>query len=96
MRYLAGAYQAAGGSQSRAVSLYASGYHGRGVRLARAPRTMKPQQAWEQSQLWDRDAQQSPQWQSTQVAMRGDAMTVRGDAMIEAAPRTRVRHRHRR
>ena len=31
VRYLAGAYQAAGGNQSRAVALYASGYHGRGV-----------------------------------------------------------------
>jgi soluble lytic murein transglycosylase-like protein len=35
VRYLAGAYRAAGGNQSRAVALYASGYHGRGVRLAR-------------------------------------------------------------
>jgi soluble lytic murein transglycosylase-like protein len=32
VRYLAGAYQAAGGNAGRAVSLYASGYHGRGVR----------------------------------------------------------------
>lgn len=30
-RYLAGAYRAAGGNQNRAVALYASGYHGRGV-----------------------------------------------------------------
>lgn len=30
-RYLAGAYRAAGGSANRAVALYASGYHGRGV-----------------------------------------------------------------
>lgn len=35
VRYLAGAYRAAGGNASRAVSLYASGYHGRGVRVAR-------------------------------------------------------------
>ena len=32
VRYLAGAYRAAGGNASRAVGLYASGYHGRGVR----------------------------------------------------------------
>jgi soluble lytic murein transglycosylase-like protein len=31
VRYLAGAYQAAGGNASRAVALYARGYHGRGV-----------------------------------------------------------------
>ncbi len=35
VRYLAGAYQAAGGNASRAVSLYASGYHGRRVRVGR-------------------------------------------------------------
>ncbi len=35
VKYLAGAYRAAGGNASRAVSLYASGYHGRGARLAR-------------------------------------------------------------
>jgi soluble lytic murein transglycosylase-like protein len=34
VRYLAGAYRAAGGNASRAVALYASGYHGRGVRHA--------------------------------------------------------------
>ena len=31
VRYLAGAYRAAGGNARRAVSLYASGYHRRGV-----------------------------------------------------------------
>jgi soluble lytic murein transglycosylase-like protein len=35
VRYLAGAYRAAGGNAGRAVSLYASGYHGRGARIAR-------------------------------------------------------------
>ena len=35
VRYLAGAYRAAGGNSGRAVAYYASGYHGRGV--ARAP-----------------------------------------------------------
>jgi soluble lytic murein transglycosylase-like protein len=30
VRYLAGAYRAAGGNPNRAVALYASGYHGRG------------------------------------------------------------------
>ena len=34
-KYLAGAYRAAGGNASRAVSLYASGYHGRGARVVR-------------------------------------------------------------
>jgi len=32
VRYLAGAYRAAGGNASRAVAYYASGYHGRGLR----------------------------------------------------------------
>jgi soluble lytic murein transglycosylase-like protein len=56
VRYLAGAYRAAGGNSSRAVALYASGYHGRGVpratRIAVAPR---------QAQTWQ--AQTTPgQW----------------------------------
>ena len=37
VRYLAGAYRAAGGNAGRAVAYYASGYHGRGV-VARARR----------------------------------------------------------
>jgi hypothetical protein len=37
VRYLAGAYRAAGGNASRAVAYYASGYHGRGVRQPAAP-----------------------------------------------------------
>jgi soluble lytic murein transglycosylase-like protein len=36
-RYLAGAYRAAGGNAGRAVSYYASGYHGRGMVARRAP-----------------------------------------------------------
>ena len=35
VKYLAGAYRAAGGNANRAVAYYASGYHGRGVRVAR-------------------------------------------------------------
>jgi len=35
VKYLAGAYRAAGGNAGRAVSFYASGYHGRGVRVVR-------------------------------------------------------------
>lgn len=39
VRYLAGAYRAAGGNANRAVAFYASGYRGRGT-VARAPQTM--------------------------------------------------------
>jgi soluble lytic murein transglycosylase-like protein len=35
VRYLAGAYRAAGGNPDRAMAYYASGYHGRGVRGGR-------------------------------------------------------------
>jgi soluble lytic murein transglycosylase-like protein len=35
VRYLAGAYRAAGGNASRAVALYAGGYHRTGARIAR-------------------------------------------------------------
>ena len=50
VRYLAGAYRAAGGNASRAVAYYASGYHGRGV--ARAPVAVASVPPWEaQSQV---------------------------------------------
>jgi soluble lytic murein transglycosylase-like protein len=62
VRYLAGAYQAAGGNQSRAVALYASGYHGRGVVARRAPREIVAD-AW--------GSQTAP------VGLRDDVMVVR-------------------
>lgn len=51
VRYLAGAYRAAGGNASRAVALYASGYHQRGtpraMRVADAPWGMQaPRPEW--------------------------------------------------
>jgi hypothetical protein len=58
VKYLAGAWRAAGGNASRAVSLYASGYHGRGVQLAR--RRAIPAD--------------NPGWQSAPVSMRGEFM----------------------
>jgi soluble lytic murein transglycosylase-like protein len=65
VKYLAGAYRAAGGNASRAVSLYASGYHGRGVQVAR--RRAAPADAWsgQGSNGWG--------WQSAPVSMRTDA-----------------------
>jgi soluble lytic murein transglycosylase-like protein len=53
VKYLAGAYQAAGGNANRAVAFYQSGYHGRGVAVAR--RTAAPEQVasnWG-GQSWD-------------------------------------------
>ena len=64
VRYLAGAYRAAGGNASRAVAYYASGYHGRAV-----PREPVLQQAV----AWS-----APSWemQSEPVLMRDtDAVT---------------------
>jgi len=66
VRYLAGAWHAAGGNASRAVGLYASGYHGRGVR--------QPVQAVARSA--------PSEMRSTQVALRqSDMIMTRGDAM---------------
>jgi soluble lytic murein transglycosylase-like protein len=62
VRYLAGAYRAAGGNQSRAVALYASGYHGRGVAAQRAQREVVAD-AWGM--------------QAAPVAMRDELVTVR-------------------
>ncbi len=62
VRYLAGAYRAAGGNQSRAVALYASGYHGRGAVPRRAQREVVAD-AWGM--------------QTAPVAMRDDAVMVR-------------------
>jgi soluble lytic murein transglycosylase-like protein len=63
VKYLAGAYRAAGGNAGRAVAYYASGYHGRGVAVARrAPaRTIV---------LSSRSAP-GLGWQSTPVALGG-------------------------
>jgi soluble lytic murein transglycosylase-like protein len=56
VKYLAGAFQAAGGNANRAVALYQSGYHGRGVAVARrTPRMAAPEQVasnWG-GQSWD-------------------------------------------
>jgi len=65
VRYLAGAYRAASGNQSRAVALYASGYHGRGAVARRAPREVVA------------DASVSSATQVAPVSMRDDAVMVR-------------------
>lgn len=62
VRYLAGAYRVAGGNQSRAVALYASGYHGRGMVARRAPREVVAD-AW--------------RMQAAPVSLRDDMMAVR-------------------
>jgi soluble lytic murein transglycosylase-like protein len=63
VRYLAGAYRAAGGNASRAVAYYASGYHGRGGRaVAVARRAPASADAWG--------------WQNAPVLMRSDAARV--------------------
>ena len=60
VKYLAGAYRAAGGNSGRAVSLYASGYHGRSVRrVAVARRAPAPADAMG--------------WQRAPVLMRSDS-----------------------
>jgi soluble lytic murein transglycosylase-like protein len=61
VRYLAGAYRAAGGNPNRAVAYYASGYHGRGV--ARAP-------------VVTAQASSSPQVQAVPVALRDTDMVA--------------------
>lgn len=80
VRYLAGAYRAAGGNANRAVAYYAGGYHGRG-----APRRDAPQIAWS-------IAPSAPDWsmRSQAVGMRdGEYVPAR-----EAGPRLH-RRRHR-
>jgi transglycosylase-like protein with SLT domain len=54
VKYLAGAYQAAGGNANRAVAFYQSGYYGRGVAVAqRTPRMAAPEQVAWSGQSWD-------------------------------------------
>src|SRR5215212_173704 len=55
VRYLAGAYRAAGGNASRAVAYYASGYHGRGVRQPAAPTVQTA--AWSAAPSWGMQSQ---------------------------------------
>jgi soluble lytic murein transglycosylase-like protein len=59
-RYLAGAYRAAGGNQNRAVALYASGYHGRGVPRETRMAATTPWQAW--TTQWQAQAAQGEWW----------------------------------
>src|SRR3989440_5689955 len=47
VRYLAGAYRAAGGNAIRAVTYYASGYRGRAVREPAVQQVAWSQPAWE-------------------------------------------------
>jgi soluble lytic murein transglycosylase-like protein len=69
VKYLAGAYQAAGGNANRAVALYQSGYHGRGVAVARRATPAAEQVAsnWG-GQQWD--------MQTEHVAMRDVDVTA--------------------
>src|SRR5262249_14653646 len=63
VRYLAGAWRAAGGNAGRAVCLYARRYHGRGLAVARmARRAPAPADAW-QGGGWG--------WQSAPVSLGG-------------------------
>jgi soluble lytic murein transglycosylase-like protein len=68
VKYLAGAYQAAGGNANRAVALYQSGYYGRGVAVARtAPAVAQVASNWG-GQQWD--------MQTERVAMRDAEVTA--------------------
>jgi soluble lytic murein transglycosylase-like protein len=69
VRYLAGAYHAAGGNQSRAVALYASGYHGRAVAQRATPEVVAaatPTPTWG-AQSWSSEA--SPGEMRSEVVM---------------------------
>jgi hypothetical protein len=68
VKYLAGAYRAAGGNANRAVALYQSGYYGRGVAVARAaPAAEQVASSWG-GQQWD--------IQTERVAMRDVDVTA--------------------
>jgi soluble lytic murein transglycosylase-like protein len=81
VRYLAGAYRAAGGNASRAVAYYASGYHGRGVR-----QPTPSQLAWARAPAPRQVAWAQPSWE-----MQSSPVLMRGDMMYE--PRVRARSR---
>jgi len=68
VKYLAGAYRAAGGNASRAVAYYASGYHGRGVGVQVARRGALPADSFG----WQSGTGSG--WQSAPVSMRGEFM----------------------
>jgi hypothetical protein len=84
VKYLAGAYKAAGGNANRAVAYYQSGYHGRGTAVAvrREQPTFAAQQPasnWG-GQSWD--------MQTERVAMNGTDVTA-----VRAGQGRRWRHR---
>ena len=87
VRYLAGAYRAAGGNQSRAVALYASGYHGRGVVARRAPREVVAERPGACRRRRSRCATM-PWWCASIGIARGGRPRVRaqGESILAAEP----------
>jgi len=67
VKYLAGAYQAAGGNANRAVAFYQTGYYGRGVAVARRAAPEQVASNWG-GQAWD--------VQTERVAMRDADITA--------------------
>jgi len=84
VRYLAGAYKAAGGNANRAVALYASGYYRRGSAVA-ARRERPAVVAQQPASTWG-----GQQWdvQTERVAMRDTDMTA-----VRVSLGHRARHR---
>jgi soluble lytic murein transglycosylase-like protein len=82
VKYLAGAYQAAGRNANRAVAFYQNGYHGRGVAVARraTPATEQVASNWG-GQQWD--------MQTERVAMRDVDVTA-----VRVGRGHRWHHRH--
>jgi soluble lytic murein transglycosylase-like protein len=82
VKYLAGAFQAAGGNANRAVALYQSGYYGRGAPVARraTPATVQVASNWG-GQPWD--------MQTERVAMRDADVTA-----VRVRRGHRWHHRH--
>jgi soluble lytic murein transglycosylase-like protein len=86
VKYLAGAYRAAGGNQDQAVRYYAAGYHGIG------PREVVQQQAFAAPQP-DFFAPQ-PRASQRQKTLAGSQQPNLFDAFAMEQPVRHVRHRH--
>jgi hypothetical protein len=97
VRYLAGAYQAAGGNANRAVALYQSGYHGRGVARRERPTLVAEQPAsqWG-SQQWGERQVTSQQWASQQWNMQSTHVAMRDTDITAVRAHRTHRWRHRR
>ena len=91
VRYLAGAYRAAGGNANRAVAYYAGGYYGRGTRVARTEPQASPVAPSGYSNASWQAGDMSPAWRGSPMQERPVALRDTDIVVYDNAPARRMR-----